>query len=68
MLSQLGGMYSPFYSLSKAAMNRGTELLAEDPALTSRGITVAAVTPGWCRVRHVLSQNTRHREQCSNLK
>ena len=48
---QLGGMYAPFYSLSKAAMNRATELLAKDPSLTSRGITIAAVTPGWCRVR-----------------
>ena len=48
-------MYAPFYSLSKAALNRATQLLAEDAALTSRGVTVAAVTPGWCRVRSSLS-------------
>ena len=51
VLVQMGGMYAPFYSLSKAAMNRATQLLAEDELLTSRGLTVAAVTPGWCRVR-----------------
>ena len=49
-VTQMGGMYAPYYSLSKAAMNRATQLLAEDKALTSRGITIAAVTPGWCRV------------------
>jgi len=50
----MGSMYAPFYSLSKAAMNRATELLAKDELLTSRGLTIAAVTPGWCRVRSLL--------------
>ena len=40
------------YNMTKAAVLHGTRLQAADPALTSRGITVVAVCPGWCRVRH----------------
>ena len=39
------------YNMTKAAVLHGTRLQAADPALTSRGITVVAVCPGWCRVR-----------------
>lgn len=30
-------------------LNRATQLLATDPALTSRNITVNSCCPGWCR-------------------
>jgi len=39
------------YNITKAAVLHGTKLQAADPALTSRGITVVAECPGWCRVR-----------------
>ncbi|KAK9864077.1 hypothetical protein WJX84_011985 [Apatococcus fuscideae] len=39
----------PPYSLTKAMMNRMTQLLAADPLLTSRQITINSVCPGWCR-------------------
>ena len=40
------------YNITKAAVLHGTKLQAVESALTSRRITVAAVCPGWCRVRH----------------
>ena len=39
------------YNITKAAVLHGTKLQAADPAFTSRGITVVANCPGWCRVR-----------------
>ncbi len=39
------------YNMTKAAVLHGTKMEAADPALTSRHITVAAICPGWCRVR-----------------
>ncbi len=39
----------PCYSLTKAMMNRMTQLLAADSLLTSRKITLNCVCPGWCR-------------------
>lgn len=39
---------APSYSVSKAALNRVTQLLAADEALRARGISVVAVCPGWC--------------------
>lgn len=41
----VGGGYAPLYCLSKAALNRGTQLLAQE--LAGRA-SVAAVHPGWC--------------------
>ena len=40
---------APSYSLSKFMMNRAVQLLAQDTALTSRRLTINAVTPGRCR-------------------
>lgn len=39
----------PCYSLTKAMLNRMTQLFASDPLLTSRNITINSVCPGWCR-------------------
>jgi hypothetical protein len=41
--------FSPDYSVSKAALNRGVQLLAADGALRPPAAAVAAVCPGWCR-------------------
>eukprot|EP01025_Chloroclados_australasicus_P069068 TRINITY_DN9680_c1_g1_i2.p1 TRINITY_DN9680_c1_g1~~TRINITY_DN9680_c1_g1_i2.p1 ORF type:complete len:263 (+),score=30.30 TRINITY_DN9680_c1_g1_i2:125-913(+) len=41
----------PTYKVSKAMLNRYTQLLAADPQITSKGISVNAVCPGWCRTR-----------------
>jgi NAD(P)-dependent dehydrogenase (short-subunit alcohol dehydrogenase family) len=30
-------------------LNQATKLLSKDERLTSRGITISAVCPGWCR-------------------
>ena len=40
---------APCYSLSKFLMNRAVQLLAVDPALVGRRLTINAVTPGRCR-------------------
>ena len=37
----------PTYSVSKAMLNRATQLLAHDERFRMRGISVSAVTPGW---------------------
>lgn len=37
------------YGTSKAAITALTKVLSVDPRLTSRGITVYACCPGWCR-------------------
>jgi len=39
------------YSLSKTALNRATQMLAGDPALTARDIRVVSVHPGSVRTR-----------------
>ena len=39
----------PTYCLSKALLNRATQLLAADPLLQQRGISVNTVCPGHCR-------------------
>jgi NAD(P)-dependent dehydrogenase (short-subunit alcohol dehydrogenase family) len=36
-------------SVTKAMLNRATQLLARDPRLQRRGISVSVVTPGWVR-------------------
>eukprot|EP00898_Chlorokybus_atmophyticus_P007929 jgi/Chlat1/8137/Chrsp75S07565 len=41
----------PCYKVSKAMLNRATELLAHDKRLTERGITINACNPGWTRTR-----------------
>ena len=40
----------PARSVTKAMLNRATQLLAREPRLQRRGITVSVVTPGWVRV------------------
>ncbi len=42
------------YNITKAAVLHGAKLEAAEPRLTSRHITVAAICPGWCRVRALL--------------
>lgn len=42
-----GSSAAPAYAASKAALNRGTALLAAE--MKARGVTVNAVDPGWCR-------------------
>mmetsp|Transcript_5060 Transcript_5060/g.14545 ORF Transcript_5060/g.14545 Transcript_5060/m.14545 type:complete len:305 (-) Transcript_5060:512-1426(-) len=39
----------PVYCVSKALLNKGVQVLAEDERVTSRGLSVVAVCPGWCR-------------------
>jgi NAD(P)-dependent dehydrogenase (short-subunit alcohol dehydrogenase family) len=38
-----------FPQVSKAMLNRATQLLAAHPAFTTRGVRVTAVDPGWVR-------------------
>ena len=40
----------PGYKVSKAALNRATQLYAQDPQLAERGINITACCPGWVRV------------------
>ena len=37
------------HRISKAMLNRATKLLSEDERLTSGGVTISAVCPGWCQ-------------------
>lgn len=46
-ISERDTFYTPSYSISKAALNMGTRLLAH--ALADQGVTVFAVHPGWVR-------------------
>lgn len=39
----------PVYRISKAMLNKATQLLSSDERLTARDITISAVCPGWCR-------------------
>jgi NAD(P)-dependent dehydrogenase (short-subunit alcohol dehydrogenase family) len=43
------GALAPTYCVSKALMNRAVQLMAADEQLKERGLSVVAVTPGWCR-------------------
>lgn len=54
------------YKLSKRALNRATQILAGARELRDRGITVAAVCPGWVRTRMGGSDATRSIEQGAN--
>jgi len=54
------------YNMTKAAVLHGTKMEAADPALTSRHITVAAICPGWCRVR-VLAVGLRSASRSERL-
>lgn len=40
---------APAYCVSKAMLNRATQLLATTEDLVDRGISINAVCPGWCR-------------------
>lgn len=57
--SDMASSFNPCYCLTKAMVNRAVQLLAADPALSERKVTVTAVDPGWCRwvtgtcVKHV---------------
>lgn len=44
-IARLGGFHSPSYSISKAALNMASSLLAQ--ALNPRGIGVLTLSPGW---------------------
>jgi len=46
-ISETNSLYSPSYSISKAALNMATRLLAI--AFRDRGIVVIALSPGWVR-------------------
>ena len=48
------------YCLTKAMLNRAAQLLADDPVLTQKRISINAVDPGWCR--QVIPFLTCHRE------
>ena len=52
------------YNITKAAVLHGTKLQAAEPLLTSRGVTVVAVCPGWCRVRFHGLQSRSTCEYC----
>lgn len=41
--------FKPCYCITKAMLNRASQLYARDPRLTGRGITCCAADPGWCR-------------------
>lgn len=55
--------FSPDYSVSKAALNRGVQLLAADGALRPPAAAVAAVCPGWCRTDMGTAAADRSAEQ-----
>ena len=41
--------YAPTYSLSKAILNRATQILAASDPFTTKNISIACVCPGWCK-------------------
>ncbi|CAD7695886.1 unnamed protein product [Ostreobium quekettii] len=43
------GRKNPVYRLTKAMLNRATQIFAQDASFVERNISVNAVTPGWCR-------------------
>lgn len=47
--SAMIGEYVPTYKVSKAMLNRATELLAHTDDLVDRGLSINAISPGWCR-------------------
>eukprot|EP00123_Amoebidium_parasiticum_P013521 comp22007_c0_seq1/m.31856 comp22007_c0_seq1/g.31856 ORF comp22007_c0_seq1/g.31856 comp22007_c0_seq1/m.31856 type:complete len:262 (-) comp22007_c0_seq1:3-788(-) len=47
--TDMASQYYPCYRISKAMINRATQLLAQDPMVKSRRLTVSCVDPGWCR-------------------
>uniref|UniRef100_A0A7S0RI98 Uncharacterized protein n=1 Tax=Chlamydomonas leiostraca TaxID=1034604 RepID=A0A7S0RI98_9CHLO len=61
--SAMGKQEVGMYKLSKAMLNRATQLLAKDPALTAARIAVNAVDPGWCRTRMGGPSATRPAEE-----
>ncbi len=46
-ITEFGGHYAPAYQISKGALNMYTRALAS--TLKKRGITVAAIDPGWVK-------------------
>lgn len=55
--------FAPTYKLTKGMLNRATQLLSMDPLLVSKGITVNACCPGWCRTEMGGSSATLSAEQ-----
>eukprot|EP01026_Neomeris_dumetosa_P002952 TRINITY_DN10807_c0_g1_i6.p1 TRINITY_DN10807_c0_g1~~TRINITY_DN10807_c0_g1_i6.p1 ORF type:complete len:273 (-),score=18.74 TRINITY_DN10807_c0_g1_i6:367-1152(-) len=55
--------FSPTYNVSKAMLNRYTQLLSNDPEVRSKGISVNAVCPGWVRTDMGGSNATRSPEE-----
>ena len=51
------------YKVSKAMLNRATQLLARDNELSGRRVAVSVVCPGWCRTRMGGAGATRSAEQ-----
>ena len=47
----MGSRYAAPYKLSKAMLNRATQLLAQESERAERRVSVCAVGPGWCRTR-----------------
>lgn len=46
---EIKSKYAPMYSISKALLNRITQILADDPRIKEKNIRVGSVCPGWCR-------------------
>lgn len=47
----------------QAMLNRAVQLLSKDPALASKGLSINAVDPGWCRTRMGGSQAPKTPEE-----
>eukprot|EP01023_Acetabularia_acetabulum_P055225 TRINITY_DN6357_c0_g2_i3.p1 TRINITY_DN6357_c0_g2~~TRINITY_DN6357_c0_g2_i3.p1 ORF type:complete len:228 (-),score=23.77 TRINITY_DN6357_c0_g2_i3:226-909(-) len=55
--------YSPTYCVSKAMLNRCTQMLAQYPQIVQKNISVNAVCPGWCRTGMGGSSATRSAQE-----
>lgn len=51
--SSMAGHFAAPYKVTKAMVNRLTQLLAAQPEVQQRGIKVIAADPGWCRYARV---------------
>merc|ERR1712151_453200 len=61
-----GQAYSPPYSLSKALLNRATQILSDDPQMKEKNISLVAICPGWCRTDMGGDQAPRSDEDGAN--
>lgn len=55
--------FAPEYHVSKALLNRITQILAKDSRFTEKNIRVLSVCPGWCRTDMGTSRAMRSAEQ-----